>query len=247
MKELRSKRFDKSGVRERDELLAEESYLSVKVNGQHKIKVSITPKSLKYFILGFLLGEGYIDSEEDISSLSFSRGEDCFVSEVKTEGKSTESGEVSRQGSVVELRSLGDKKRGDRIDGKAILRGCKRALERTEEFSKTGAYHYGYLVDYSGRIKKRGLDIGRHNAVDKVIGKGLLSEKNFDRSFIFTTGRISSKMVGKCIRCKIPLLVSRGAPTYEAVKLGQKFGLCVIGFLRRGRFNIYNEFDFIKL
>ncbi|RLG71378.1 MAG: hypothetical protein DRO11_04600, partial [Methanobacteriota archaeon] len=116
----------------------------------------------------------------------------------------------------------------------------KIVFRETEEFRLTGAYHYAIIFDSSLDLVAKAKDIGRHNAVDKVVGEVLLCGGSFSDSVLFTTGRISKEIVLKCLRCGIPLLVSRGAVLLGAVSLAKRYNLGLVGFLRGQRFNIYS-------
>jgi FdhD protein len=109
----------------------------------------------------------------------------------------------------------------------------------SELFTSTGAYHYAFLLGTNGAPQLGAHDIGRHTAVDKVIGKALLAGKGFGELALYTTGRISSDVASKCVRAGIPVVVSRGAPLTRAVELARSNNLGMVGFLRGGRFNVY--------
>jgi FdhD protein len=83
-------------------------------------------------------------------------------------------------------------------------------------------------------------DIGRHNALDRAIGFALRNSIVLSRSFVVSSGRISSEMVRKCLVANIPVIVSRGATTSLSIDIARKTGLTVIGFVRAGRMNIYS-------
>jgi FdhD protein len=84
-------------------------------------------------------------------------------------------------------------------------------------------------------------DVGRHNALDKVIGYGLTRGIAFEKTFVACTGRISSEMALKCAIANIPVIASRGATTSLAIELAEKTGLCIIGFVRGERMNVYTN------
>jgi len=84
-------------------------------------------------------------------------------------------------------------------------------------------------------------DIGRHNALDRVIGHGLRTGIDFSRTFIVSSGRISSEMVRKCLIANIPVIISRSATTTLSVEIAEKTGLTVVGFVRSGKMNIYSR------
>jgi len=84
-------------------------------------------------------------------------------------------------------------------------------------------------------------DIGRHNAVDKVVGHVLIEDIDPAHSYIISSGRISSDMLIKCAVSQIPIVMSRSAPTSLAVTLARKLGITLIGFVRGNKFNIYSN------
>lgn len=89
-------------------------------------------------------------------------------------------------------------------------------------------------------------DIGRHNALDKVIGHGMEKGLDFAGRIILTSGRISSEMLIKAAKRGVPVIVSRSAPTVLAVKLAQKLNITLAGFVRGRRFNVYSAFNKVK-
>jgi len=96
------------------------------------------------------------------------------------------------------------------------------------------------LLD-SQRVVSVAEDIGRHNAVDRIIGHALRNGIDLSRTFVISSGRISSEMVRKCLTANIPIIVSRSATTTLSVEIANKTGLTVIGFARGGKLNIYSH------
>ncbi len=125
------------------------------------------------------------------------------------------------------------------LDPSALLTVCARIEPHTALFSLTGAFHSAFLLD--DRLEPRFIahDIGRHAAVDRVIGMALQKGADLARQVLMTTGRLSRSIVEKCLRARILWLLSRGAPTAAAVGLARAASLGMIGFLREGRFNVY--------
>jgi FdhD protein len=105
-------------------------------------------------------------------------------------------------------------------------------------FIQTGGVHSAALVK-DDEINFFAEDIGRHNAVDKVIGSAFLGGRNIKEFYLLTSGRISSEIVRKAIRLDIPLILSQAAPTSRAISLAWQYGVYLIGFARGRRFNIY--------
>ena len=114
--------------------------------------------------------------------------------------------------------------------------------KQSEVYLKTGGVHSAALADKE-RILIFKEDIGRHNAIDKIIGQGLKSSIPFENKVIISSGRISSDLLLKAKKCNIPMVISRSAPTNQAIKLAKEMGITLVGFARGSRMNIYSEED----
>ena len=121
-----------------------------------------------------------------------------------------------------------------------IVRTVRETHRRSRLYQETGGVHNAALCK-GGRVMFFSEDIGRHNALDKVIGLALLAGLPREDTLVVTSGRISSAVVAKMVRAKVPVLVSRSAPTSEAARLAEAFGITLIGFARGARFNVYSN------
>lgn len=90
-------------------------------------------------------------------------------------------------------------------------------------------------------------DVGRHNAIDKLSGKALQKKMDTTDCLLLTSGRISSEMLGKAWRMKVPLVVSRTAPTSTAVQLADMWNICIIGYARQGSLRVYTNPQRVQL
>jgi FdhD protein len=112
-------------------------------------------------------------------------------------------------------------------------------LSRMPLYSRSGGTHCAVLFSERGEALVAAEDIGRHNAVDKVIGGGMKKGLDFTACWLAVSGRLPADMVVKPLLAGIPLVASVSAPTSGGVALGESSGLTVVGFVRGGRLNCY--------
>ncbi len=131
---------------------------------------------------------------------------------------------------------------GPVVDALVLPPLAGRLRERQRLFDLTGGLHAAGLFTPSGELVTLREDIGRHNAVDKVVGRAVLDRRvPLVGTIVAVSGRAGYEVVQKAVAASIPILVAVGAPSTLAVATAQRFGLTLIGFLRGERFNVYSR------
>lgn len=244
---------DQEKIRKED-FIAVDKPISIFVNGDHLVTLIATPRNIRELSLGHLLGEGAISSINDIEKIT-TKGVRVTVKtkdEIQTKKSKFLKVIPTACGSsedLLELLKSETPKPKSNVKFKAadISRAFKLLHSDAKVFRKTGGTHAAALFTQDGALQFSMEDVGRHNAVDKVIGKGMTEGANFSKSFLVTTGRLSSDIVIKSARAKIPLVASKAAPLESGILAAEMTGLTVIGFLRGAKLNVYTGFHRVKV
>ena len=129
-----------------------------------------------------------------------------------------------------------------RISKEVIIETPNLLRENQSEFSKTGGIHASGLFDKDGKLIEVREDVGRHNALDKLIGSTLKNNQlNPKTQLITCSGRLNFELVQKVLMTDIGIMIGVGAPTSLAIDLANKFDITLIGFVKRDSFNIYTN------
>ncbi len=131
---------------------------------------------------------------------------------------------------------------GPTLDASVLTRLADRLRERQRIFESTGGLHAAGLFDTAGELELLREDIGRHNAVDKIVGRAFLDRLLPLRDRVLAvSGRAGYEVVQKAVAAGIPILAAVGAPSSLAVATAERFGMTLVGFLREDRFNVYTS------
>jgi len=220
----------------------EESPYALFVNGRHTMTAMMSPESLEDFVTGYLFTEQIIKAPDEIESI---RVEEHRISVItknlfKSLGpKKTILSGCGGSASFIDPEKLPKIESTLSVTPELISRMTKKALE-SELHQITGGIHVVALAG-AEEIITVSEDIGRHNALDRVIGYALRQKIDLSQTFVIVSGRISSEMVRKCLVANIPVIVSRGATTTLAVDIAEKNGLTIVGFARGSKMNVYTH------
>jgi len=241
----------------RDSLAAEEP-LEIRVDRAPLTVTMRTPGHDLELAAGFLLTEGIIQSQDQISSLRAvapENGTKSNLVEAELRDAEFDRAELQRNFFVgsscgvcgkasinaIRVRGLRHPDRDFRLDPEILCRLPDTLRSQQEVFSQTGGLHAAALFDANGQLIALREDIGRHNAVDKIAGWALQQgQLPLSRHVMLVSGRGGFEIAQKALAMGIPILASVSAPSSLAVKLARELGLTLVGFLRGRRFIIYS-------
>ncbi|HOB11947.1 MAG TPA: formate dehydrogenase accessory sulfurtransferase FdhD [Syntrophomonadaceae bacterium] len=223
----------------KDQLVVEE-HLQIILNGEILVSSACSPEYTRELAVGYLVSEGFITSSQDLASVKAPHP-------LRVEVETTKPVDLSAPRQINTCMGRGSGLQVEPIvsPNDNLLWSPAHLLQLIAEldassltFKKTGGVHSAALAGPQGTIV-RFEDIGRHNAVDKVIGYACLQHIPLHDKCLLLSGRIASEILLKIARAGFPMIVSRSAPTYKAVDRAEELGITVVGFARGQRFNLY--------
>jgi FdhD protein len=251
----------------KEDNVAVEEPLEIKLTDTQDFPINLavtmrTPGNDLELVAGFLFSEGIIKNVEDIEKFEYEK--DVFNIENKNSViiKIKANAEINLdkiKRNVITTSSCGicssvyiDQifkrierlPKGDFKVNKDLILELPNVLNTYQSiFSKTGGVHASALFDKKGNLICIMEDVGRHNAMDKLVGKMLIERKiPLDDCIVLFSGRASFELVQKSILAGIPFIVAIGAPSSLAIELAKIFNVTLIGFLRNKKFNVYSGF-----
>lgn len=201
--------------------------------------------------IGFLISEGLVQKRSDITSVSCRDEEGLLWIETSTPTPQTNNFLRRHLASccgkgraglyfINDFRQLRAVQSDNKFSAEQLLSFMNELEKKSDVFRLTGGVHSAALADHTGLLFAFE-DIGRHNAVDKVLGKAFWNEINTADKCLLLSGRIASEILIKAARSNISLILSRSAPTELTIELAEELEITVVGFARGDRLSIYSH------
>jgi FdhD protein len=224
-----------------------EAPVSLTVNGQAWITFMCTPVDLEAMAVGFLYNEGIIermDAVADVRVCEHGDNIDVWLNHDAQQPKSWRrtsgcTGGVTAVDALARPDVFFDENRPV-FKPDAIGQLVEMLFESQELYRETGGVHTSVLSD-GEKILLSAEDIGRHNTLDKIAGLCLMNNVWPEARILITTGRISSEMLQKASRLQAPIVISRTSPSSLSIEMAERYGITLIGYARRQRFNVYSN------
>lgn len=259
------RRYLKGRVEDTDDLVVVEEPLEIRLQGEPFQVLMRLPGLEKELALGFLFTEGIVQSLSEVITIHFCGSAtdpllppnvvDVSLTEAALARRGRRHLEVSYSScglcakeAVSEIVSKVPAVQSNlTVAPEALCAWMERLQEAQTLYRDTGGTHGVALTAPGGDFFFHAEDVGRHNAMDKVIGRCLLKNRDMTAMVALLSGRISFEMALKAIRAGIPILAAVSAPTSMALELAQELNLTLAGFVRGQRLNIYTHPERIKI
>jgi len=235
------------------DLVARETTFTILLNKKKLVTLNCSPEKYKYLGLGFLYTSGILQKKEDIISLDMDEKQSLM--DIKIKGVSLSSEDIINSNLWIGSYQKSEKQKETPLSINTSLKISSNLLyslisemqERAVFFKLTGGVHSCALVDKNGSIILFSEDISRYNTIDKILGEAFVKDISTEDKIILTSCRITSGILKKIIAGKLPMVISRAAPTDRAIELAKRVGITLAGFVRGERMNIYTHPERIEV
>lgn len=224
-----------------------ETPVSLTVNGKEWISFMCTPIHLEALAIGFLYNEGIIKNMSEVADARVcEHGDNVDVwlhhsAEQPSHWRRTSgcTGGVTAV-DLLAKPNVSLAENSFQVTPEAIMNMVEKLFESQELYRDTGGVHTSALSD-GEKVVIAADDIGRHNTLDKIAGLCLMKNIFPQNRILITTGRISSEMLQKAAQLEVPILISRTSPSSLSIEMAERYGITLIGYARKHRFNVYSN------
>ncbi|WP_059105623.1 formate dehydrogenase accessory sulfurtransferase FdhD [Shouchella shacheensis] len=242
-----------------EDTVATESPVTIKINGEEFVTMVCTPEFIEDMAIGYLASERVIRKYEDIDDMWVDEKKgfvhiktgklNPLYQNLQNKRYITSCCGASRQGFVFASDAMAAKKmtsRGMSLSPDDCFRLMREMQSSAATFKKTGGVHNAALCDVNGIVLMR-MDIGRHNALDKIYGYCLKHAISLQDKLLVFSGRISSEILLKVAKIGCEVVLSKSAPTERALELAEELEITTVGFIRNDSLNVYTQPERIVL
>jgi len=216
-------RYQSGELRAIEDTLVTEANVALELDGAELIRVTCSPDRLREWVIGYLFSEGRIAGPENVAEIH------------QADGRFSVELSASAPAELEPLTPVG----GEFVaDPKQILSVAREVIETATVFKQTGGTHAMAIAAEDG-VVALAEDISRTCALEKALGVALGQGVDFGRSIAFLSSRIPARMIAKLARCGVPIVTAVSAPTIDAVRLAEELNVCLCGFVRGERLNVY--------
>lgn len=228
-----------------------EGHVTIDVGGVDAFTLLCIPNDRRALVAGFLLSEGLIESMADVARLEPCE-DDPNIMRVALHGGASSVGDPGRNllissscgacGSEhldTRIAALPEVSDNLRIPGRVLRAACRSVRDEQVLFTSCGGTHAAGIFTRDGEVIACAEDTGRHNALDKAIGKCLLAGRPTAGLGVVLSGRVSLEMVGKCARAGIEVIAAISAPTSLAIEVAEHCGITLCAFVRETRATVF--------
>ena len=224
MKKFSIVRVEKEKSWEIQDLLENEVYLKVIVNGERIAEFSCSGTNINELIIGYLYFHGYIDKLGDISSMDYDIEKETVQMQIRKEESEYMNGIVTqkKEYKTEEVFSL-----------------MQNFISSSDKFQKTGAVHSAGIANKNGILTTFD-DLSRHNTIFMLLGYSMLKNILLSDKILLLTCRLTKSIMDLILKTQSRIIITKAAPTYLAVKTCKKNDIALAGFVRGDRMNIYH-------
>jgi formate dehydrogenase accessory protein FdhD len=230
-----------------DEVIVD-TFLTVSLNGRHVASFICLPGSEEEAAVGYLFSSGILTSFSQVKNVTKREyNVDVVTSEPVTASVQSENLITSACGTPEEWLRLRKGYKLPKVESNlsvkstVITAAMSQLNELSEVFRRTGGTHAAAFFEPSGQLVCSAEDVSRHVAIDKVIGKALMTKIDLKNGFLVSTGRLASDMVIKAVYAGIPVVASLAAPFSSGIQLADATKITLVGFVRGKRMNVYTH------
>ncbi len=219
------RRIQHGEVESVDDTLVVEKNVAIELGGEELIRTSCSPGHMREWVLGYLFSEGYIVHPDDVAEIREADGV-CSVDLAASA--------PAKPAPLTPVES------GLTVEPDRLFEIAREVQRRATIYERTGGTHAMAIASVTD-VVSHAEDISRTCALEKALGLALAQPADYNNSIAFLSSRVPSRMIVKLARCGIPIVAAVSAPTVDAARLAEELNLCLCGFVRDKRLNVYSH------